>query len=103
MIYKFLSCTKAMLRISLPLILAYLGETAIGFTDNIMLGRLGADELGAAGLALSIYTIMNRVGASISSNNTFITSYWRRTITNHTKSNSTRVVDCWFFLFQLEL
>nr|VFK61223.1 MAG: multidrug resistance protein, MATE family [Candidatus Kentron sp. TUN]VFK70220.1 MAG: multidrug resistance protein, MATE family [Candidatus Kentron sp. TUN] len=49
---------RATLGISLPLSFGYLAEVAVGFTDNIMLGRLGTDALGAAGLGLSIYNVL---------------------------------------------
>ena len=49
---------RATLEISLPLILVSLGSVGIGTTDSIMLGRLGADALGAAGLALAIYNLI---------------------------------------------
>jgi len=52
----------ATLRLSLPLSLGYLGEITIGVTDTIMLGRLGPDALGAAGLASSIYAVIVMVG-----------------------------------------
>nr|VFJ78153.1 MAG: multidrug resistance protein, MATE family [Candidatus Kentron sp. FW] len=50
------------LKISVPMSLGYLGHVAIGITDNIMLGRLGTDALGAAGLALSIYGVILTIG-----------------------------------------
>nr|VFK63423.1 MAG: multidrug resistance protein, MATE family [Candidatus Kentron sp. TUN] len=52
----------ATLKISFPLVFGYLGKIAIGTTDNIMLGRLGPDALGAAGLAFSVYTIFLTIG-----------------------------------------
>nr|VFK50526.1 MAG: multidrug resistance protein, MATE family [Candidatus Kentron sp. TC] len=55
----------ATLRISLPLVLGYLGKIAIGITDNMMLGRLGIDALGAAGLAFSVYTVFLTIGIGI--------------------------------------
>nr|VFK59800.1 MAG: hypothetical protein BECKUNK1418G_GA0071005_10091 [Candidatus Kentron sp. UNK]VFK70101.1 MAG: hypothetical protein BECKUNK1418H_GA0071006_10241 [Candidatus Kentron sp. UNK] len=39
------------LKLALPLVLAYMGRIAIGLTDSTMIGRLGPDELGATGLA----------------------------------------------------
>nr|VFK40770.1 MAG: multidrug resistance protein, MATE family [Candidatus Kentron sp. SD]VFK46434.1 MAG: multidrug resistance protein, MATE family [Candidatus Kentron sp. SD] len=53
---------RATFGIALPLALGYLGKTAIGVTDNIMLGRLGIDALGAAGLASSVYAIFLTIG-----------------------------------------
>nr|VFJ91745.1 MAG: MatE protein [Candidatus Kentron sp. LFY] len=55
----------ATLRIFLPLGLASLGSVGIGITDSMMLGRLGADALGAAGLALSIYIMLLMVGNGV--------------------------------------
>nr|VFK20696.1 MAG: multidrug resistance protein, MATE family [Candidatus Kentron sp. LFY] len=56
---------RDLLKLALPLVLGQLGVMAIGITDNLMLGRLGTDALGAAGLALSIYNIIEYVGAGI--------------------------------------
>ena len=55
----------ATLRISLPLVLGYLGKIAIGITDNMMLGRLGVDALGAAGLAFSVYAVFLTIGVGM--------------------------------------
>nr|VFJ46167.1 MAG: multidrug resistance protein, MATE family [Candidatus Kentron sp. DK] len=52
----------ATLKISLRLSIGYLGGIAIGATDNIMLGHLGHDALGAAGLASSIYNPIVMMG-----------------------------------------
>nr|VFJ62189.1 MAG: multidrug resistance protein, MATE family [Candidatus Kentron sp. FW]VFJ62387.1 MAG: multidrug resistance protein, MATE family [Candidatus Kentron sp. FW] len=57
---------RAILKLSLPLSFGYLGEVAIGFTDIIMLGRLGPDALGAAGLAFSIYNVILIIGIGMS-------------------------------------
>nr|VFJ64081.1 MAG: multidrug resistance protein, MATE family [Candidatus Kentron sp. FW] len=54
-----------LLKVSLQLAFGQLGVIAIGFTDALMLGRLGPDALGAAGLALSIYNILETMGAGI--------------------------------------
>nr|VFJ75298.1 MAG: multidrug resistance protein, MATE family [Candidatus Kentron sp. FW] len=50
------------LKLALPLVLAYLGRIVIGLTDSAMIGRLGPDELGATGLALSVYRLIQTVG-----------------------------------------
>jgi len=42
------------LKLALPLVLAYMGRIVIGLTDSAMIGRLGPDELGATGLALYV-------------------------------------------------
>lgn len=47
------------LKIFLPLAAANPGQAAaVGITDNIILGHLGPDALGAAGLAFSIYNVL---------------------------------------------
>nr|VFK07387.1 MAG: hypothetical protein BECKH772B_GA0070898_107751 [Candidatus Kentron sp. H]VFK07898.1 MAG: hypothetical protein BECKH772A_GA0070896_107871 [Candidatus Kentron sp. H]VFK11400.1 MAG: hypothetical protein BECKH772C_GA0070978_108101 [Candidatus Kentron sp. H] len=46
---------RATLNTAVPLGIGYVGWMLIGFTDSIMLGRLGPEALSAAGLALSIY------------------------------------------------
>nr|VFK62253.1 MAG: multidrug resistance protein, MATE family [Candidatus Kentron sp. TUN]VFK71784.1 MAG: multidrug resistance protein, MATE family [Candidatus Kentron sp. TUN] len=56
---------RDILKISLPLAFGQLGGIAIGVTDNLMLGRLGPDALGAAGLALSVYNIIATIGTGI--------------------------------------
>jgi MATE family multidrug resistance protein len=43
--------TRAVLTIAVPLAVAYLGEMAMVITDRIIVGRLGAVELAAVGLA----------------------------------------------------
>nr|VFK22754.1 MAG: MatE protein [Candidatus Kentron sp. LPFa]VFK35313.1 MAG: MatE protein [Candidatus Kentron sp. LPFa] len=53
------------LKLALPLVLAYMGRIAIGLTDSAMIGRLGPDELGATGLALSIYRLIQTVGLGL--------------------------------------
>nr|VFK11683.1 MAG: multidrug resistance protein, MATE family [Candidatus Kentron sp. LPFa] len=55
----------ATLRIFLPLSLASLGSIGIGITDSIMLGHLGTDALGAAGLALSVYLMLLMAGNGV--------------------------------------
>nr|VFK40972.1 MAG: multidrug resistance protein, MATE family [Candidatus Kentron sp. SD]VFK46765.1 MAG: multidrug resistance protein, MATE family [Candidatus Kentron sp. SD]VFK80215.1 MAG: multidrug resistance protein, MATE family [Candidatus Kentron sp. SD] len=61
---RFLSVSefRAILGVALPLSFGYLADIALGFTDNVMLGRLGPDALGAAGLALSLYNTLMIVG-----------------------------------------
>nr|VFJ64170.1 MAG: multidrug resistance protein, MATE family [Candidatus Kentron sp. FW] len=56
----------AIIKTSLLLGIGYLGEMTIGITDIIMIGRLGADALGAAGLAASIYNIILLAGIGMS-------------------------------------
>jgi len=56
---------RTILKISLPLAFGYLGEIAIGVTDHLMLGRLGPEALGAAGMALSVYTTIYTIGMGL--------------------------------------
>jgi len=56
---------RATLGIALPLVLGYLGKIAISATDNVMLGRLGADALGAVGLAVSVYAAFLIIGVGL--------------------------------------
>ncbi len=50
------------LKIALPLAFGQVGGIIIVLTDALMLGRLGPDALGAAGLALSVYEIIATIG-----------------------------------------
>nr|VFJ64485.1 MAG: multidrug resistance protein, MATE family [Candidatus Kentron sp. FM]VFJ64924.1 MAG: multidrug resistance protein, MATE family [Candidatus Kentron sp. FM]VFK14081.1 MAG: multidrug resistance protein, MATE family [Candidatus Kentron sp. FM] len=63
--YPTISELRDTLKLALPLAFGQLGVMTLGITDNLMLGRLGADALGAAGLALSIYNIIEYIGAGI--------------------------------------
>nr|VFJ54392.1 MAG: multidrug resistance protein, MATE family [Candidatus Kentron sp. FW] len=53
---------RAILNISLPLAFGYLASVAVGFTDSLMLGRVGPEVLGAAGLTVSVYFIILTIG-----------------------------------------
>nr|VFJ43011.1 MAG: MatE protein [Candidatus Kentron sp. DK] len=53
---------RATLNTALPLGFGYIGTMLIGMTDIILLGRLGADALAAAGLALSLCNILMLFG-----------------------------------------
>ena len=46
---------RATLRVALPLALGNLAMMAMGFTDAVMVGRLGAQALAAAGLGAAVY------------------------------------------------
>ncbi|MFN4144317.1 MAG: MATE family efflux transporter [Runella sp.] len=51
------------IRLSIPIIIAQLGVTLMGVTDNLMVGRfLGAIPLGAAGLANSLSFLVSSIG-----------------------------------------
>nr|VFJ92960.1 MAG: multidrug resistance protein, MATE family [Candidatus Kentron sp. LFY] len=56
---------RDILTLSLPLIAGKVGDILIGVTDTIMLGRLGPDALGAAGLAFSVYQFILMIGLGI--------------------------------------
>nr|VFJ52515.1 MAG: multidrug resistance protein, MATE family [Candidatus Kentron sp. FM]VFJ58369.1 MAG: multidrug resistance protein, MATE family [Candidatus Kentron sp. FM]VFK09420.1 MAG: multidrug resistance protein, MATE family [Candidatus Kentron sp. FM] len=59
------SKVHATIKASLLLGLGYLGEVVISVTDKIMLGHLGPSELGAVGLALSVYEIILLLGIGL--------------------------------------
>ncbi|RED52498.1 MATE family efflux transporter [Aestuariispira insulae] len=46
---------RRLLGISWPLALSYVGHIAIGTTDVLMIGRLGAEELASSAVAISVY------------------------------------------------
>lgn len=46
---------RKLLKIAMPLSLGYLGHMAIGTTDVIMIGQLGAEELAASAITISVY------------------------------------------------
>ena len=46
---------RKLLGIAWPLSLSYIGHIAIGTTDVLMIGRLGAEPLAAAAIAISVY------------------------------------------------
>ena len=45
---------KYNLKIAYPVILGMLGHTFVGFVDNVMVGKVGITELGAAALGNTI-------------------------------------------------
>ncbi len=57
---------RATLKFGLPLVGAQLASIAIGVTDTVMIGWLGATELAAAVLATQFYFLLWIVGAGIS-------------------------------------
>ncbi|MES2733676.1 MAG: MATE family efflux transporter [Bacteroidota bacterium] len=52
----------ATLRLSYPIVIGQLGMVLMGVADTVMVGRLGAAELGAAGIATSIFMVVSIVG-----------------------------------------
>ncbi len=54
------------LRLAYPIILGMLGHTIVGIVDNVMVGRLGADELAAVSLGNSFIFIAMSLGIGFS-------------------------------------
>ncbi|HHO55436.1 MAG TPA: MATE family efflux transporter [Trueperaceae bacterium] len=52
---RYLIEAKKLIALGLPLILAQLAQVSLGFTDTLMVGRLGKDALAAIALASSYY------------------------------------------------
>lgn len=46
---------REFLKLAIPLVSAQVAQSAIGFADTVMMGRMGADVLGAGGLASMIF------------------------------------------------
>ncbi|MFC1744240.1 MATE family efflux transporter [Candidatus Riflebacteria bacterium] len=57
---------KALYRLALPVIVGQLGHKMMGIVDSLMVGRLGATSLAAAGLANSIFALAMLVGYGFS-------------------------------------
>jgi MATE family multidrug resistance protein len=53
------------MRLAVPIIIGNIGQTLITLTDNIMVGRLGADSLGAAGFSGSLYYVFLLFGVGL--------------------------------------
>jgi MATE family multidrug resistance protein len=45
------------MRLAIPIIIGNVGQTLISLTDNVMVGRLGADSLGAAGFSGGLFYV----------------------------------------------
>lgn len=56
---------RALLRLAAPLAGANLGQALLGLVDTAILGRLGASELGGAGLGNSLYFAITTVGLGV--------------------------------------
>ncbi len=56
---------KALVRLAAPLALANLGQVLLGVVDTAVLGRLGASELGGAGLGNSLYFAITTLGLGV--------------------------------------
>lgn len=48
---------KATLKLAIPVIIGQLGQIFMGFTDSVMVGRLGAVELAASSFVLNIFSL----------------------------------------------
>ncbi len=53
------------MRLAIPIIIGNVGQTLITFSDNIMVGRLGANSLGAAGFAGSLFYVFLLFGVGL--------------------------------------
>lgn len=53
------------LKLAYPIILGMLGHTVVGIVDNIMVGKLGPDELAAVSLGNSFVFIAMSSGKSV--------------------------------------
>jgi MATE family multidrug resistance protein len=56
------SDVRATLRLSYPIIIGQLGIVLMGVADTVMVGKLGAANLGAAGIANSIFFVIAVIG-----------------------------------------
>jgi MATE family multidrug resistance protein len=57
--------SATLLRIALPLTAAYVAEMGMVITDMVIVGRLGADELAAVGLAGDLFWVFLLIGMGI--------------------------------------
>lgn len=62
---KFLIESRKTLRLAIPIIIGNVGQTLITLTDNIMVGRLGADSLAAAGFTGGLFFVFLIFGIGI--------------------------------------
>jgi MATE family multidrug resistance protein len=53
------------MRLAIPIIIGNVGQTLIALTDNIMVGRLGAAPLGAAGFSGSLFYVFLLFGVGL--------------------------------------
>src|SRR5690349_2228017 len=57
---------KENFHLAYPVMLSNLGHVLMGFTDNIMVGHVGATELAAAGLATVAFNVLLLFGIGVS-------------------------------------
>lgn len=62
---KFLAESRKTLHLAVPIIVGNVGQTIITLTDNIMVGRLGAASLGAAGFSGSLFYVFLLFGIGL--------------------------------------
>jgi len=65
-IKKYTCEFKTFFKLSIPVMLGQLGHVLVGFADNIMVGKLGANALAAVSLANSIFYILMGLGIGFS-------------------------------------
>jgi MATE family multidrug resistance protein len=63
--FKFLTESRKTLKLAVPIIIGNVGHTIITLTDNIMVGRLGANSLGAAGFSGSLFYVFLLFGVGL--------------------------------------
>jgi multidrug resistance protein, MATE family len=57
---------REILRLAVPLASAQVAQSATGFVDTIMMGRLGANQLAAGGLAsLTFFTLLAAASGAV--------------------------------------
>ncbi|WP_034386160.1 MATE family efflux transporter [Deinococcus sp. YIM 77859] len=65
--------TRELLRLAWPLMLSNLAYTAVGFTDTLLMGRLGVVEVGAVGFAsICLLTLVLLLRGSVNTAATFV-------------------------------
>ena len=65
--------TGELFRLAWPLVFSNLAYTAVGFTDTLIMGRLGVNELGAVGLAsIGVLTLLLLFRGSLNTAATFV-------------------------------
>lgn len=62
---KFTAESRKTLRLAVPIIIGNVGQTLITLTDTVMVGRLGADSLGAAGFSGSLFFVFMIFGIGV--------------------------------------
>src|ERR1700722_15946984 len=63
--YKYRISMKAAFRLSLPIVAGQLGLVLMGFFDTVQVGGLGATNMGACGVANSVYFLFMLLGMGV--------------------------------------